>query len=374
MRSRLVIPSAAARPARPMLLLAVSVALAACAGKPTAPPVTGGGGGGGGTASSLEVTPATASAAPGGVVDFEARIRTGTTTTPATDAVWSSSQGSVAQVSGTGRVTALAAGTAWVVATRADVRDSALLTVQPAPAQSTNTCDNEPAGLTSLTSTAWDAVPPYLDAVDANGWGFDRNQERVSIVSDPSAPRSPGNVAAGLFPAGWDGGRSPFRLERPFGRTYRTIYQCLWLKHSPNFTDNGNVGTKVSFYRGEGTNHYWAFDGGSGTNDGFYFFFGLQAGAGNRDWRSNYSAKPLGVWRKYEILVVGNTPGQADGVVRVWVNGSKIIESTNVAYWTAAQTPGWHGIAWDPTYGGGTNRVPYDMYMSIDHWYVSGGN
>ena len=361
------------------LALCASMALASCSGVSTQPAVDttdggGNGGGPGGTSGTLEVTPVTASTTPGGIIDFVAQVRTATGTTPATGASWSASNTGVARVAASGQVTALAAGTSWIVASNAAQRDSALLTVGPAPETPSASCANEPTGMTMITNQPFDAVPPDLSAVDAHGWGFDRNRERLSIVSDPSAPKSPNNVAAGLFPQGWTGGRSPFRLERTFSATYTTLYHCMWIKHSPNFTDNGNGLTKLIFWRGDGTNHYYAFESGNGGGqiDGFYPKYTLQEGAGNRDFRSQFSAKPLGVWRKYEILMIGSTGGQANGVLRIWVNGTPVIQATDVAYWNATQTPGWTGISWDPTYGGGGNNVPYDMYQYIDHWYVSG--
>jgi hypothetical protein len=212
---------------------------------------------------------------------------------------------------------------------------------------------------------------PTTNGTRLDGFYFDRNAERVTLES-ASAPEG-GTYAAGLFPAGWTAGRSPFRYERDFNATYTTLYQCFWFRHSENFTDNGTGLNKVFFYRGSGTNHYYAFESGrNGEQDGFYPRITLQGGAGNRDIRTTYHAKPLGVWRKYEILMVGNTPGQADGIARIWVNGQLILDARDVAYWSASQTPGWHGVAWDPTYGGGGNNVPYDMYQYIDQWYVSG--
>jgi hypothetical protein len=211
-----------------------------------------------------------------------------------------------------------------------------------------------------------------LNSVDAYGWGVDRNPENIAIVSDTTAPRSANNVAHGIFNAGAPGGTAPFRVERPFGgKAYTTIYECVWMMHSANFTDGGNLGTKVSFYLGGGQNNYWAFDGGATGHDGFYFFFGIQGGGGDRSWRASWSAKPLGVWHKYEILTVSNTPGQNNGILRVWADGQLILQSTDVAWWGATQTPAWTGVSWEPVYGGGLNPVPVTMFQAMDHWYVS---
>jgi hypothetical protein len=245
------------------------------------------------------------------------------------------------------------------------------VTAPPPPPSGSASCANEPAGLTPVTDQAWNAVPPNLNAVDAAGWGVDRDRENLAIVADPTAPRSPDNVIHGIFPAGGAGGTAPFRVERPFGsQRYSTIYECVWLMHSPNFTDNGNIGTKVSFYRGPGQNHYWGFESGAGT-DQFFFLFELQDGGGDRTWRTTWTAKPLGVWHKYEVLTVSNTPGQNNGILRVWADGQLILQVTDVAFWGASQTAGWTGVAWEPVYGGGLHPIPVTMFQAVDHWYVS---
>ncbi len=292
---------------------------------------------------------------------------------------WTSSNSAVATVSSTGLVRGIAEGTASIVATSEGKEGRSAITVPapppaPPPPPGGSVCVNEPANLASITDQPFDEVPPLRTAKDKYGWQVDRNRERLSIIQDPGAPRSPANVIAGKFPAGAKGGTAPFRVERSFnGTRYTTLFMCVWMKHSVNFTDNGNVGTKFSFYRGDGTNHYWGFDGGpDGQDDKFLFFFGLQRGAGNRDFRSTYSATPLGVWRKYEVLTVGNTPGRADGVLRVWVDGQLVVNASDVAYWKSSQIPGFSGFAWEPVYGGGLNPVPHDMYMYVDHWFVSG--
>jgi uncharacterized protein YjdB len=296
---------------------------------------------------------------------------------------WSNTPSTGASISSDGTVTALAAGAETITATSEGVSGSAALIIAPPPPppSGSSTCPNEPAGLTMVSDQPWNAVPPNLNAVDAAGWGVDRNPENLTIVSDPTAPRSASNVVHGIFPAGGAGGTAPFRVERPFAtQSYGTIFECVWLMHSPNFTDNGNIGTKVSFYRGSGQNHYWGFESASGK-DQFYFLVELQGGGGDRTIRTSvtqgpgtavFQALPTGVWRRYEVLVSANTPGTANGILKVWADGVLIINLSDVAWWGAGQTPSWTGIAWEPVYGGGLNPIPVTMFQAFDHWYVSG--
>lgn len=235
--------------------------------------------------------------------------------------------------------------------------------------------------MTPITDQPFNAVPPNLTAVDSYGWGVDRDPENLAIATDATAPRSPSNVIHGIFPAGWLGGTAPFRLERPFASQPRgTLFECLWFLHSSNFTDGGNTATKVSFYRGAGQNNWWGFESANGP-DQFYFVLEIQGGGGDRTIRTSipqgpgttvFQAVPTGVWRKYEILTVSNTPGVANGILKVWANDVLIINLSDVAWWGAGQTPAWTGVAWEPVYGGGTHSPPVTMFQAFDHWYVSG--
>ena len=49
-----------------------------------------------------------------------------------------------------------------------------------------------------------------------------------------------------------------------------------------------------------------------------------------------------------------------------------MLDVSNVQYFFPNQTPAFIGLMWNPTYGGGHNPVPYDMWQKIDHWMISG--
>jgi hypothetical protein len=87
---------------------------------------------------------------------------------------------------------------------------------------------------------------------------------------------------------------------------------------------------------------------------------------------SNFSLiNNRGRWVKVEVLIIANTLGNADGVARMWVNGTQVLNVTNVQYFFPSQAPAFNGVTWNPTYGGGLNPVPYDMFQFIDHWRLS---
>ena len=92
----------------------------------------------------------------------------------------------------------------------------------------------------------------------------------------------------------------------------------------------------------------------------------------NRNIHASYDIlNHLGEWHKFEYLVVANTLGNQDGAAHVWIDGNEVLSASDVQYFFPNQVPAFTGVTWNPTYGGGSNPVPFDMYQWIDHWYIS---
>jgi hypothetical protein len=327
-----------------------------------------------GTLSRIDVTPQSANILTGAIQQFAA---TGTLTDNSTVNVsvnWSATGGTI---NSSGQYLAgTTTGTFRVIAvhTGGTLADTAAVTISAFAPPTSNACTNEPPGLIQLFDTPWNAVPPLTPAKDAAGWNVRTTvaANRLSIQSDAQAPSSPPNNIAGKFPQGSSGGSAPFGLDRHFGKNVTTIYNCMFTFLDPLFTNNGNAGTKFGFlltpYNSgtQSVNHYFNLTNNLGIN--------LQSNNAilNRNMLSSFSlVGHRGQWVKLEFLVVGNSLGNSDGIARMWVNGTQVLNATNVQYFYPSQNPAFNGITWNPTYGGGLNPVPYDMYHSIDNWYLS---
>lgn len=238
-------------------------------------------------------------------------------------------------------------------------------------------CYHQPAGLTEIFSQPWSTLPPARgedEAVWKVRSKFER-ERRFDVVGDPTAPASPPHVIRGLFPAGAKGGSAPFRITRRFDRGYSRLYMCIFTRLDPRFTNNGNVGTKFGFFLTpyssgpQRLNHYMNLTPRFGVN--------LQSDKGylNRNMHSrfNFLNAGGGVWHKIEVLIRANTNGIPNGIAQVWVDDRLVLSEYNVKFFYPGQDPLFTGVTWNPTYGGGHNPVPYDMYQWIDHWYASGG-
>ena len=263
---------------------------------------------------------------------------------------------------------------------------------------------NEPAGLTPYYTAAannivpFDTLPPtYAQSPDANGmqvWysgdpvtdannvanGF-ADALTVSIATDPG--RS-GNVLKFTYPINHPGGGSPSRmaLTGSLGASRSRLYVHCFVKLADNWTNGGNAGTKWFFMQAGGTsteNHYVALSQGeAGDTPGgtaFNPWVQLQAAAGNRNIEQTNGDPTYvrGTWHEFEMYLVQNTPGSANGIAKVWVNGVQEINVSDVQYTELGATGSWSNLWMDPTYGGGVNACPVTTYFLMDDMYVSTG-
>lgn len=234
-------------------------------------------------------------------------------------------------------------------------------------------CGNEPVGYEPLATRPWDDVPPRSSQKGPDGWTVTARRERIRMFIDANAPSGSKRVLEGKFPQGAPGGRGPFRMDLIFRRHVSTVYMCVWMKLSDNFTNNGNTGTKFGFFLTpyEGTNkylnHYFNLTNRLGIN--------LQSARAtlNRQMQSNFpTTRNLGAWHRIEWLIVANSSGMSNGTARMWVDGRQVLNINDVQYFFPGQEPAFKGVSWNPTYGGGLNPVPYDLYQWVSDWYISG--
>jgi hypothetical protein len=78
-------------------------------------------------------------------------------------------------------------------------------------------------------------------------------------------------------------------------------------------------------------------------------------------------------WNTIEQRIVMNTPGVADGIFEVWLNGVKGLSLTNVVFRSSSRpTLGISQVYWSYFYGGGTSDAPTsDSYIYFDDPVIS---
>ena len=259
---------------------------------------------------------------------------------------------------------------------------------------------NEPSGMTALFADPMQALTAYPGNSGGPGlWHWDKSTGDVApTAGTDDSPLTEHYCWDYLYPAGMTGGQSPCRSLSQVSitpQTQRTLYQCFVFKYPSNWTNNGNSGTKFSFFRnGAGTNHTWKAREGDNGGSGLELSLTTQGAGATIDYfgRPGVDVIPNDAWAKVELLVVNNSPaGTANGTLRMWYSiwggsawptptealfrkgysGSYTTRIGEVLFAASGQSTSWQSIVHDPTYGGGLNPVPHDMTLKIAHWYAS---
>jgi len=320
---------------------------------------------------SVSVSPATATLVVGGTVQLSAVTRDANNNILTGRLIsWNSSSGAVATVSASGLAKAVAAGNAQITATSEGQIGSATLTdtspSQPVPPPSGNL--NEPAGMTLIAQRSFNGLneAPWIDSFNAN----------ASFISDSSAPRSPTGILRATYPAGFAGGSSPVGNSYVNFAGKRTLYVAFWSRFSANFYGHGsNVNKMAYFYTPAFSGLFVLVANGAGTNPlkpEIRFQNTISDGTSNLLPNLVPTATiPRGQWNLIEVVAVGNTAGNKDGSIDVFLNGVHV--TSKAMQWETGSST-WGYFYYYPDWGGTGDTVPYNMWLDWDHAYVSGKN
>jgi len=285
---------------------------------------------------------------------------------------WSSSNSAVAAIAASGLVTALAAGSTQITATSEGKVGSATLTVAsaPPPPPPGTWRGNEPAGMTFIDERPFNSVTEG-DSPHAPFWFMAGG----SIVSDATAPQSPGNVIRATYPTGFIGGSASMQTGvEGQGISNRTFYITWWAKYSSNwfghltgvnkqcyFAANGSAGQAFFEANGVGINALrpvMVLQSGYATDATFYP--NLVPGA----------TVPRNKWFNVEIVLVGNTAGNSDGSFDWYIDGVHVGHASGLLITPTAT--GWDRFNFDPIWGGAGDIIPATQTLDLDHVYLSG--
>jgi hypothetical protein len=165
-------------------------------------------------------------------------------------------------------------------------------------------------------------------------------------------------------------GRGPLRWE-PSENTGH-LYIGFYVRFSPNYDLNGNMGQKVLYLKSDRTeNRELAHMVGIMVNDG---------NGGNQLWPTYAPQTPFGRyqvastaqndlndggWHLIEYLQGPNTPGLEDSTLQAWVDGRPEGTWTNAKYFDFGQVPTLNRLEISPIYGGGNRPMPADQWVRV---------
>src|SRR5947199_269491 len=343
---------------------------------------------------SVVVSPASASVPVGATVQLTASLKdaSGNVLTGRTIA-WGTSAAGVATVSASGLVTGSAAGTATITATSEGKSGTALIVVASAPPPGTNPNEH----LCYYRFAEHDFSTPITQSTpSATGlmglWAIDDPTllPNMTYAVDLGAPRSAPQVFQGKFPAGLQGRFTSIKWQcrdaaadgNSYGTEMREIYLSMWIKIvGPDYENQPVAGTKMGFF---GYAEPKSSPGNQGVpkikvdspqiRSDFNLRF-EQQNTVDRILDQNVDTRRLmtcGVWHRWEMVLRLNTLGVTDGVLRWWVDGTLIMDYSDVTYITPGNTLGFYTFKFWPYWGGIGGSKTRDDYMQVDHIYISG--
>ena len=248
----------------------------------------------------------------------------------------------------------------------------------PAQAQIPPTnCANQPAGLTIIRNTPFDAIP-------GDNWfySYPDFNPGAGITTDASAPRSPANVSMQRFPAGLVGGNGGgygsiwTNLDGP----HEVTYYCFYFKTDAAYEQHP-VGTKLAWFQAPSNNLFLMFKGdpfnislnwqwAQADADNSHLGFG---GSGYLDGTQYFGRNQ---WVQVEVVYKPSTTKTSrDGYYCAWLNGvvSSCTNQLNTPDgYSTGRLKTWY--ATNLTIWGGTGSTKTrDSYIYFDHWRIAVG-
>ena len=239
---------------------------------------------------------------------------------------WSATGGSM---SGSAMYTAgSTTGSYRVIATASGKADTSTVTIS-APSSGPGYRQHEPAGYTTIADQGFSSLT-------AAGWIVESGSP--SIVSDATGTASPGSVVRASYGSGYRAGAAPWTMERTLPGTTK-LYISLTYRLSSNFQGEDSGTNKMGFVWIH--NNPSVFFSNEGTGSGtLHATMRLQGTADSREYLSpnvGNGAVSRGVWHTWEVELISNSSGGANGTVRWWFDGVLLGQYTDVKMSSSGQ-------------------------------------
>ena len=324
---------------------------------------------------SVRVTLAGSSLTPGETTQASVLLRDADSTELRDFAVsWKSSDTSVAKVSTRGVITAVAPGSARVIASAKGTQGSADLSVENAAPRNSS---HEPDGMSLIAHRAFNARNElgWTDGFAAPDGGS------MAFVKDSTAPKSPPTILRAIYPKGFtSAGTGPGASEISLPRV-RTVYISYYARVSSNWVGHDSeVNKEFYLYQRNVPNLYFNLRGAGRAP--LVPDVALQEmvipgkkETADRDLAQNLGTARItrGKWFHIELVVTGNTAGKSDGTVDWWVDGAHVGSYRSLRFSNDATA--WDNFHYTTIWGGvGGPDVPAEQTKDWDDVYISGRN
>lgn len=150
-------------------------------------------------------------------------------------------------------------------------------------------------------------------------------QNPVPAETGSGSPRAGGGFIAPVLGEGAEHVCLSYQIRFPEGFSFTSggrlpgLYGGAATKGTDEAATNGFTLRPAWREDGEGEVIEYIINGGANAR------YGLSVGAARWPWEPRY-------WHTYEQEIVLNTPGEADGIARVWVDGKAMLEQTDIVW------------------------------------------
>lgn len=235
---------------------------------------------------------------------------------------------------------------------------------------------NEPGGLSQLTEKEFNTLSELETATDPS-WYLTSTTGNKSIASDSLAIISRPNILRHNYPPGFAGGSSGTSAGYTNAAGVDEIYISLAVKWDANWEDHPTGTNKVFFVTSD------TFGGGG---DPVFLNYNTQTASPRLILYTQgpgmvgplariQEVNPVpGQWHIVEVYLKTNTAdGVADGLAKLWMDGTLSTDLSNVEFWTGVGPDGkFNNVKLEPTWGGGGGTVVSGFNLDHDQIYISG--
>ena len=217
-----------------------------------------------------------------------------------------------------------------------------------------------------ITTNEWESKP-------GAPWSYGSAQTDIDCAMPPSP--SGGCAFRITYPAGtYSTSFSAGRVAYALSGEPTDLYLGAWMRYSDPFTFHP-VGNKVNFYVLAGAN-----PGCRNVAMGYGYTRLVMTpqicwGPGSTAYYQNAGTwnqgDHVGEWHWYEEHIRVNTPGVADGIMQVWIDGVLYINYSTVPFRNVGDTAGFGTIQHTGEWGGGGGTITQTGYWWIDHTVIS---
>lgn len=260
-------------------------------------------------------------------------------------------------------------------------------------APSTNPFPNQPTGMTQWVRTQWDVT--LTGTTNSEGWndasvfaGANVPIVTTSSLGIASTPVDPPLIMQVKYPSSVGAGGSTARLfHSPTINTVSpntgTLYVSMWVYVPSSWTWNGNPGGKfISLQNSQGMNNIIVPTGGGSSFKPGVFLQNTGGFASPTYFAS--AAFSHDAWVQFEWVLTPNTPGVANGTLRIAINGTfsnlfkggtnlNATTATDLMYFAAGQTATFPSVFYDLVYGGAVAAPPTGtpIWWALAETYIS---